>query len=151
MRQKIEKVRDYILANPKWIVAFVCVISVLLLIENVMDDDIMAFDEKGYYLIQRYLISDIVTPVAKCITNLANAYWLIGLSIILFAVVKDKKIGVYSFINLVISASTNLVLKQIVQRPRPVGHRLIDEKGYSFPSGHSMVSMAFYGFLIYLS
>ena len=28
--------------------------------------------------------------------------------------------------------------------------RIIDESGYSFPSGHSIVSMAFYGFLIYL-
>ena len=27
---------------------------------------------------------------------------------------------------------------------------LIDESGYSFPSGHSMISIAFYGFLIYV-
>ena len=37
-----------------------------------------------------------------------------------------------------------------MQRERPTEFRLIDEKGYSFPSGHSMVSMAYYGFLIYL-
>ena len=29
-------------------------------------------------------------------------------------------------------------------------YRIIEETGYSFPSGHSMVSMAFYGYLIYL-
>ena len=49
-----------------------------------------------------------------------------------------------------ISTGLNLLLKNIVQRPRPNEFRLIDETGYSFPSGHSMVSMAFYGFLIYL-
>lgn len=27
---------------------------------------------------------------------------------------------------------------------------LVQEKGYSFPSGHSFVAVAFYGFLIYL-
>ena len=43
----------------------------------------------------------------------------------------------------------NFSLKQIIQRPRPVGHRIINENGYSLPSGHSMVSMAFYGLLIY--
>ena len=37
-----------------------------------------------------------------------------------------------------------------MQRPRPIEFRIIDENGYSFPSGHSMVSAAFYGFLIYL-
>lgn len=44
----------------------------------------------------------------------------------------------------------NLVLKNIVERPRPIGYRLIDETGYSFPSGHSMISTAFYGLIIYL-
>ena len=42
------------------------------------------------------------------------------------------------------------MLKQIVQRPRPDGFRLIAESGYSFPSGHSMVSMAFFGLLAWM-
>ena len=42
------------------------------------------------------------------------------------------------------------MLKNILQRPRPTEYRIIEETGYSFPSGHSMVSMAFYGYLIYL-
>ena len=150
MKQKYEIIKKFIKENLKWIVLFACIAIVLLIIENVMDKDIMAFDERGYFLVQKYLISDSITPIAKCITNFANAYWLIGLSVFLLIVLKDKKIGIYSSLNLVISASTNFVLKQIIQRPRPVGHRLIDEKGYSLPSGHSMVSMAFYGFLIYL-
>jgi membrane-associated phospholipid phosphatase len=29
-------------------------------------------------------------------------------------------------------------------------YRIIEETGYSFPSGHSMISMAFYGYIIYL-
>ena len=44
----------------------------------------------------------------------------------------------------------NQILKRILQRPRPTEFRIIEETGYSFPSGHSMVSMAFYGYLIYL-
>ena len=150
MKKKYEIIKKFIKENLKWIVLFACIAIVLLIIENVMDKDIMAFDERGYFLVQKYLISDSITPIAKCITNFANAYWLIALSVFLLIVLKDKKIGIYSSLNLVISASTNFVLKQIIQRPRPVGHRLIDEKGYSLPSGHSMVSMAFYGFLIYL-
>ena len=45
----------------------------------------------------------------------------------------------------------NLILKILIQRPRPNGFNIINETGYSFPSGHSMVSTAFYGLLIYLS
>ena len=53
-------------------------------------------------------------------------------------------------LNLVIIFLLNLILKNIVQRPRPNEFRIVDETGYSFPSGHSMISMAFYGFIIYL-
>ena len=63
---------------------------------------------------------------------------------------KKKKIGISIIINLGLSAVINFIVKNIIQRPRPIGHRLINETGYSMPSGHSMVSMAFYGYLIYL-
>ena len=43
------------------------------------------------------------------------------------------------------------VLKRVFKRPRPdINMRLIKIGGYSFPSGHAMISMAFYGYLIYL-
>ena len=64
--------------------------------------------------------------------------------------IKNKKIGLLIGTNLVIVTILNQVLKFILQRPRPTEYRIINEIGYSFPSGHSMVSMAFYGFLIYL-
>ena len=149
MQQKIEKIKIFLIKNYKWIVLFICIISLLFLIEDVMDEDIMTFDEKGYYIVQKYLISDTMTPFARCITNFANMYWLIGMSVLLFIIIKNKKTSILFFINLVLSALTNFILKQIIQRPRPIEHRIIDEKGYSLPSGHSMVSMAFYGFLIF--
>ena len=53
-------------------------------------------------------------------------------------------------LNLILITLLNILLKNIVQRPRPIDYRLIEEVGYSFPSGHSMISMAFYGFIIFL-
>jgi undecaprenyl-diphosphatase len=41
----------------------------------------------------------------------------------------------------------NLVLKWIFRRERPSFSRLIEETGYSFPSGHSMGAFIFYGML----
>ena len=52
--------------------------------------------------------------------------------------------------NVVGALVLNQVLKFIVQRPRPDGYRLAVESSYSFPSGHSMISMAFYGLLIWM-
>ena len=59
MKQKLEKIKIFLIENYKWIILFICVISLIVLIEDVMDNDIMAFDEKGYFIISRYLMSDI--------------------------------------------------------------------------------------------
>lgn len=48
-----------------------------------------------------------------------------------------------------LGALFNPLLKWLFQRQRPDVHRLIEETGYSFPSGHSMGSFIFYGMLAY--
>ena len=83
-------------------------------------------------------------------TLLNNLIFLITLTVILVILIKNKKIGLSIFSNLIIITVLNQLLKRILQRPRPTEFRIIEETGYSFPSGHSMVSMAFYGYLIYL-
>ncbi|WP_179344003.1 phosphatase PAP2 family protein [Winogradskyella ursingii] len=51
---------------------------------------------------------------------------------------------------LVLALSSNVLLKQIINRARPSGEHLVTVETLSYPSGHAMLSMAFYGFLIYL-
>lgn len=150
MKQYIEKIKKNIIKNLKWIVLFVCIVGFLLLAEDVFNKEIMNGDAIGYKFISTYLISDFATPIAKFITNFGGAICLIGIAIILFIAIKDKKIGITIALNLGIVTILNQLLKRILQRPRPEEFRIINESGYSFPSGHSMISMAFYGFLIYL-
>lgn len=150
MKLKIEELKDWIIKNLKWIVLFIVLISFLAIAEDVWDKEIMTFDAIGYKIVSTILISDFITPIAKFITNFGSAIFLISIAIILLILIKDKKKGLSICLNLIIATSLNTLLKNIVQRPRPTEFRLIDESGYSFPSGHSMVSMSFYGFLIYL-
>lgn len=150
MKQYIEKTKEIIIKNLKWIILFVCIAGFLLLAEDVFHKEIMNGDVIGYKFISTYLISDFVTPIAKFITNFGGAICLIEIAIILFIVIKNKKIGITISSNLGIVTILNQLLKRILQRPRPEEFRIINESGYSFPSGHSMISMAFYGFLIYL-
>lgn len=50
-----------------------------------------------------------------------------------------------------LSVSLYQVLKFIFQRPRPdVALQLIDESGFSFPSGHTLASLVFWGMAILL-
>ncbi|WP_225998901.1 phosphatase PAP2 family protein [Paenibacillus sp. BJ-4] len=41
----------------------------------------------------------------------------------------------------------NALIKEILQRERPALQHLVEAGGYSFPSGHAMISMGFYGTL----
>lgn len=145
-----EKVKEFIVKNLKWIILFICLIGFLSIAEDVFNKEIMNGDIVGYKIISTFLISDFATPIAKFITNFGGAIFLTILTIILFILIKNKKIGVSIFSNLAIITALNQLLKNILQRPRPTEYRIIEETGYSFPSGHSMISMAFYGYLIYL-
>ena len=145
-----EKLKKFIVKNLKWIVLFICLIGFFALAEDVFNKEIMNGDIVGYKLVSAFLISDLATPIAKFITNFGGAIILIGSAFTLFIFIKNKKIGVSIISNLAIITLLNQLLKRIVQRPRPTEFRIVEESGYSFPSGHSMVSMAFYGYLIYL-
>ena len=150
MKEEKMKVKEFIVKNLKWIILFLCLVGFLALAEDVFHKEIMSGDIIGSNIISKFLISDFVTPIAKFITNFGGAISFIILTIVLFLVIKNKKIGLSIFLNLVIVTVLNQLLKRILQRPRPTEFRIIEETGYSFPSGHSMISMAFYGYLIYL-
>ena len=145
-----KKIKEFITKNFKWIILFICLIGFLAIAEDVFNKEIMSGDIIGYKLVSTFLISNFATPIAKFITNFGGAIFLIALTIVLLVLIKNKKIGISIFSNLVIVTILNQLLKAILQRPRPTEYRIVEETGYSFPSGHSMVSMAFYGYLIYL-
>lgn len=142
--------KEFIKKNLKWVVLFICLVGFLALAEDVFNKEIMYGDIIGYKLISTFLISDFVTPIAKFITNFGGAIFLSIATVMLFLFIKNKKIGLSIISNIVIITILNQLLKRILQRPRPTEFRIVEETGYSFPSGHSMVSMAFYGYLIYL-
>lgn len=129
------------------ITSLILFISLVVLIKTTNNNII---DDKVYLLISNNIIKDNITPIIKILTNLSSAIFLISLTILLFIIIKNKKISLFITINLATSYLLNNILKLIFRRDRPSLYNIISEKGYSFPSGHSMVSCAYYGLLIYL-
>lgn len=60
-----------------------------------------------------------------------------------------KLIGEIVFV-VIVSALSNIALKQVINRARPDAVHLVSVETLSYPSGHAMSAMAFYGFLIFL-
>ena len=150
MKDKLTKVKKFGMKNIKWIILFILLIIVLAIVEDVFEEKIVKLDTIGYNLISN-IINPSITPIAIVITSLGGAIVIVALAIDVLILVKNRKISFSILLNLLIATVLNLILKNIVQRPRPDEYRLITETGYSFPSGHSMISMAFYGYLIYLT
>lgn len=145
----MNKIINVIKRNLRWIIALLSIIILIAIIEDLLEKDIVSFDNNVYSCISKF-ISEPLTNIAKIITMLGSVYVVIPIFIIMIIIFWKKKESIWITLNLIIVFVSNQLLKIIVARPRPIGYRLVEELGYSFPSGHSMVSMAFYGFIIYL-
>lgn len=146
----MKKIINFILLNYKQIIFFICIIIFLLLTRKVFKKELIQIDITWYNYISKYIINDKLTNIMKIITNLGGVYFIIGITFLSLFIIKNKKINISIIVNLLLITSLNIIIKSILQRPRPSIFRIIEESGYSFPSGHSMISMAFYGFFIYL-
>lgn len=146
----LDKFKKIILKYRKFLVFFVSLVIFSLILYDVFKKEIIFYDYLAHNFLVKILRNDILTIIMKFITNLGSGLVLVLISLTIFVIVKDKRKGISVIINLLLITVINLLLKIIIQRPRPDGFNIIIETGYSFPSGHSMMSTAFYGFLIYL-
>lgn len=144
-----KKIKKYLKEKRKTILLIVASILFAFITYAIFSDKINYLDE----LVHSYILSirnDNLTSILITITNLSGVYALTVLSVILLLVMKEKKIPLLISLNLIYSFLANIIAKEIFTRPRPIGINLIEESGFSYPSGHAMVSMAFYGFIAYL-
>lgn len=129
-------------------IVVLCLILFSVICYGVLSYDSLVIDTKVYSFIADNLMSDGITSVLKVITELGGVAFIVLVGVLIFMFC--KKIRWFVTFDLVGVTVINQAIKHIVRRPRPNVLRLVEEDGYSFPSGHSMVSMAFYGIIIYL-
>ena len=92
-----------------------------------------------------------VTGLAVVITTLANKNVIIGICLVLLIVPKTRlTFGVPLSAGALGLILLNSLIKILVERSRPEVLHLVTEHGFSFPSGHSITSLFFYGLAIWL-
>lgn len=89
--------------------------------------------------------------IMKIITFFGGTIFMVCACIVILIIVKDKKTALKMVACIVCSALLNFLLKTTFKRTRPLDFMIVNEKGYSFPSGHAMASFTFYGMLIFLA
>ena len=145
----MKKIKNLNFKDKKNIILFISLILFILLTYNIFNNKIAIIDSYIEGLILN-IRNDKLTNTMTIITNISSAYSLIALSILLLLIIKNKKIPLLISFNLIFSFLTSQLVKIILRRERPADISLVNAVGFSYPSGHSMVSMAYFGFLAYL-
>lgn len=136
-------------------IIFVVSLNVFVeLTEDLKENELTVFDDAVSTAIQSFRTPSL-TGVFEFITHLGDrvAYIIASLIIAAFFIFKygKWKFALQSLTVLLLSSLSNIVLKRVINRERPALEHLVAVTTLSYPSGHSMSAVAFYGFLIYLS
>ena len=142
MMNKIKKI-------SKWVVCGIGILIFATMVVMLLTNNVTGLDNSIYNIIISSK-SDAMTTFMTIITMMCNTEFIIVATLLLVLLIKNKKIGGMIASNVVLCSVINTIIKHIFLRPRPVGIKLIEQGGYSFPSGHSMMAVAFYGLLIYI-
>ncbi|TXE10709.1 phosphatase PAP2 family protein [Gelidibacter salicanalis] len=155
-----EKFHQYDVTLPYIITVVVALIVVVVginlfieLTETLKSDLLAEYDQQ----ITEYVIShrsEALTTYFVFVTHVGDIYGY-AIVLIVFAglsyfVFKQWKLMLQVFFVLALSAISNLILKRFVDRARPGIEHMVSVETLSYPSGHAMSAMAFYGFLMYL-
>ncbi len=130
-----------------------CITMFLIITFFVIKYDNLVIDQSIYNFFYNFSSSQ-ATVIFLIITFLASKEFIILMCLIFILISLIKRKYQTSFLiilNIVISLLLNQTFKAIIRRERPFELMIVNESGYSFPSGHSMTALIFYGYFIYLT
>ena len=124
------------------LIIFFLVFGVVLLDKN------LVIDEAIYNFIMKSRCT-FLDNYFTFITRLGDPITVVIVVIVTCLILRNKDI-IYVLSSAAASIGFNTIIKQLVRRSRPEHLRLVVEKGFSFPSGHAMISICVYGVILYL-
>lgn len=122
-------------------------IFIFLLVSVVQGND-LSIDRLGAVWAENRTI--FINNFFEIFTHMGSIYFMIAVTVFILIFDKNRHRGISVALILAIVGLLNVIVKYSVLRDRP-DYGLIEETGMSFPSAHAMISMGFYGYLIYLA
>ncbi len=120
---------------------------------DVVSGEIAAFDQS----VTNFIYTFRNLPFARyflVFTDLGDVQGVLVFAVVLliiFLMLGKKREALFSAFTLFFGEISYVVIKLIIARPRPsMFYALVPRTGFSFPSGHSVGSIVFYGFSCYL-
>ncbi|TFE03353.1 phosphatase PAP2 family protein [Jeotgalibacillus sp. R-1-5s-1] len=117
--------------------------------EELLENELAGFDNSIINVVQAP-ISPGLTTVATWVTHGADVITISVISIITIIILSLKRqfdLAVFVAVVNALGGAFNWLLKNAFTRERPTLEVLIEQGGYSYPSGHAMGAMILYGSL----
>ncbi|MEK7136277.1 MAG: phosphatase PAP2 family protein [Patescibacteria group bacterium] len=99
-----------------------------------------------------FIRTGILTDFFLFVTSLADGVGVIfflALVIFSFFLIGRYRAGLSIFFGTALAWCTQFLIKIMIVRPRPNFSALVEANGYSFPSGHALVSATLFGLVAY--
>jgi len=151
-----KELRRFTLLSAEFIIALflaVALVSLAFTINVVFISDNHRFDKMIFDYISNF-VSPAKTDFLLFITFLGNHKFLIPVNVLIltfFIIRKNRRFSVRIIALLMTSLVLLFLLKLSIQRPRPDDPLLEAVRGFSYPSGHALMSIIFYGLLTYIA
>lgn len=128
-------------------------LAFIMISEDVINRELSAFDNDIYRFVAGFITED-MTDLMRFLSYCGSILVLGAITLVIFIIArKNKKYIFYGWMigaNLLTSTALDEIFKLIFHRQRPDLLRLMNASGFSFPSGHSMIGLCFYGLIAYL-
>ena len=131
--KKVIRLLNYLKKNWFYVLVLIGISLFFIILKKYYSNTLHDFDNNIYKIISKYKCNTL-TNIFKFISHLCG---------------KNKSYDRYLVLISSGAFILNYIIKFICKRPRPEDINIIIETGYSFPSSHAMVSVAFYGFIAY--
>lgn len=132
---------------------FISVLGFAFLVNRIFRLKRTGMDNRVFNFMEKYT-TDTNTGIMKFITFFGTHTFLIPANLALIAyflfIRRHKWYSIKVPVVAIGSVTMMSLLKLFFSRPRPLTPILSEVRGFSFPSGHAMSAMTFYGLLIYL-
>ena len=136
--------------NIGYLIAIIVLLVIFLITKLYLSDYVFSLDKSISDFFQTRLVTDFNTSFMKVITFFGSAIPFIVIVLLALIFIKNKAYSFYMFINLLWVYIVSIIFKNIIMRERPMLSLIEKPSDFSFPSGHTMCSVAFYGFIVYL-
>ena len=140
--------KEFIKVNKYYLITIILMLLTFILVKKHFSYELLTLDTFIHDKLLTLYHTDILNYIMRFTSLLGSVYFYI--IVLLIALIKSKIYFKLTVVPLITSYITNMTFKLIINRNRPLTWIVTPPLDPSFPSGHTICSVVFYGIIIYL-